>query len=109
MAAIKNGVTIRGVSPEIVMAWPIVVGIFDAAGYNPVLTSVTGGRHGRGTLHHHGYAMDIRTRHIPSMEEKRKIANALKIRLGEEFDVVFHDGSQPGVAEHIHIEYDHRP
>jgi hypothetical protein len=109
MATIKPGASIRGISPEMAIAWPIIVGVFNAAGYNPVLTSGTDGKHGRYTLHNHGYALDLRSWHIKSRDEKQAILRTLKARLGGEFDVLWHDGTEPKIKEHYHIEFDHRP
>jgi len=106
-ASIKSGVSIWGISPEIAIAWPIIVATFDGAGYDAEITSGTGGVHTHGSLHYHGYAIDIRTHHVSTKSEKIAILNVLKQRLGDQFDVVLEAEGTPN--EHIHIEFDHRP
>ena len=99
MLRIKNGVKIRGVQPELMLAAQIVEGIYNS--YNNsecVITAARDGTHMTKSFHYVGYALDFRTRHIP---EGWREGLHLKIQraLGEEFDVVLE-------KTHIHVEFD---
>lgn len=61
-----------------------------------VITSARDGHHSLTSLHEAGAAVDLRTNNAP--EGKRQpIADAIKHRLGLDFDVLFE-------GDHIHIE-----
>ena len=93
MIALKAGVKLSGVRPEIVLAIMVARSIF----YDLVVTSVTEDAPGRvsGSLHPVGLAFDFRLQHLPVTERQ---ADRLGEALGSEFDVVF-SGS------HIHVEF----
>ena len=99
MLRLKKGVKIRGLQPEIILAAFIADGIF--AAYNNsecVITAARDGTHMTKSLHYVGYAIDLRTRHIP-IGWREKVANQLARALGDEYDVVLE-------KTHIHVEYD---
>lgn len=96
---IKNGVKIRALQPELVLAAQIVASIYtqyDNA--ECVITSVRDGIHNTRSLHYVGYAIDFRTRHIPE-GWREKLYRDIQRALGEEFDVVLE-------KTHIHVEFD---
>lgn len=63
-----------------------------------VVTSVTEGRHGLGSLHYKGLAFDIRiSAWTPMMVEN--VTNGIKKDLGPDWDVVLE-------TDHIHVEHD---
>ena len=97
---IKPGVDLRGLQPQMVMAYLIACDVYAKHG-SPgmcVITSASDGVHGPNSLHYKGMALDLRTRHlIPAMLDK--IAPELRIALGDQFDVVRE-------ADHFHIEFD---
>lgn len=97
MTEIKKGVKINGVKPEMVLGIIIIQSVFDKHGKTLVITEVTGGKHGYGSLHYSGNAVDIRTRDF-TLEETNIIANDLREALRENFDVVVEN-------THIHAEY----
>ena len=92
---IKRGVRARGMSPEILLAIVIAEGIWESLGSELVITSLTDGRHGVGSYHHTGDAVDLRLPRSRAPEA----ANKLSHKLGEGYDVVLE-------GNHIHVEYD---
>ena len=95
MISFKQGVELNGVRPEIVAAM-IVVGL--VAGRDIVITSVTEGKHSRGSLHYIGHAFDIRIRDIKNPEDIDSLVMTIREHLTDEFDVVLE-------ATHIHVEF----
>jgi hypothetical protein len=93
----KEGIKIAGVSPEIVLAIFCADSIWTRFNQDLVVTEVTGGKHGVGSLHYVGHAVDLRTRYF-SNTEKQLVFEALKKALGENYDVILH-------STHIHVEF----
>jgi hypothetical protein len=93
--AIKPGVRVLGMKPEILLAIEIAHTLFQEQAQYLTITSVTDGAHMAGSLHHAGLAVDLR---LPSANADKIIAQ-LAIRLGAEYDVVLEQ-------DHIHVEYD---
>ncbi len=89
----KSGVQIRGIRPEIAVA----LSVASLLRTDVVCTSVTEGKHSRGSLHYVGAACDLRTRHLAPPELASFVRN-LRGALTEEFDVV-------AESDHIHIEF----
>lgn len=99
MIRVKDGVKLSGLRPEILLAIYVIDGIYESNGINyTYITSCTDGKHGRGSLHYVGLAVDIRTNIIPSQGEKDKIREQIAYSLGQEYDVVLE-------STHLHIEY----
>ena len=99
MLRLKEGVKIKGLQPEMVLAAQIVEGVY--ASYNNaecVITSVRDGIHNTHSFHYVGYAIDFRTRHIPG-GWLHKLERDIKRALGSEFDVVLE-------KTHLHVEFD---
>ena len=96
---IKSGVDLRGIKPQIAVAYTILCTIFQRHVSAPcVITSASDGTHGPNSLHYQGLALDIRTRHvIPAM--LLLIVRDAKNELGDQFDVVQED-------DHLHVEFD---
>jgi hypothetical protein len=95
---LKSGVRVQGIRPELILAIVIADGVWrDDAGAEMVVTSVTDGRHSRGSLHYTGAAFDIRTRDLVP-DTVPDLAERLRKALGEDYDVVLE-------ATHIHVEY----
>ena len=93
---IKNGVDLRGLTPQMAIAYIIACRCYGQ--YDCVITSASDGKHGQNSLHYKGQALDLRTRHING-QGLQAIYNKLKESLGEQFDVVLE-------ADHIHLEHD---
>ena len=94
---IKKGVKMTGMSVPILLAINIANEVYKKNYQELVVTELTGGQHGRSSLHYVGNAVDIRTRDISSVALTR-IAAQLVEALGENYDVVKE-------STHIHIEY----
>ncbi len=87
-------------SPQIGLAIVLAGKVFNEMGYDLVVTSVCDGKHGAGSMHYLGNAIDCRRRHLLA-----GAVNPLFLRLREAlpkdlgFDVVLE-------KTHFHIEYD---
>lgn len=96
---IKAGVDLRGISPQIAVAYTVACAIYmERAGIHCWITSASDGKHGPNSLHYKGQALDLRT---SSLSGALAIAvhASLKAALGEQFDVVLE-------SDHIHLEFD---
>ena len=93
---IKNGVDLRGLSPQMAIAYTIACRCYGQ--YDCVITSASDGKHGPNSLHYKGQALDLRTRHLNG-QGLQSVYHKLKESLGDQFDVVLE-------ADHIHIEFD---
>lgn len=98
--SLKAGVKIDLLKPQIVLAFGIIQSIY--AHYGETDCVITSGYDGGGihmvdSLHFKGFALDIR---LPKQGTKWSLIHqAIKIALGEQFDVLFE-------KNHYHIEYD---
>ena len=93
---IKHGVDLRGLSPQMAIAYTIACRCYGQ--YDCVITSANDSKHGPNSLHYKGQALDLRTRHLNG-QGLQAVYHKLKESLGEQFDVVLE-------ADHIHLEYD---
>lgn len=93
---IKNGVDLRGLTPQMAIAYTIACRCYGQ--YDCVITSASDGKHGPNSLHYNGQALDLRTRHING-QGLQLVVDKLKEALGSQFDVVLE-------SDHIHLEYD---
>lgn len=97
MISIKPGARIGGLRPEMALALVMADQVYGAHGYDLVTTEGTGGKHGTGSLHYVGLAVDLRTSNVP-MGEVGAVAADLRAALGAEYDVVVE-------SDHIHVEF----
>lgn len=95
--AIKHGVRIHGIRPEVVLAAFIVEGTMREAGYATTITSCVDGSHSNASLHYTGSALDIRTRDIPA-DKLELLRTSIADRLGMDFDFILE-------ADHFHLEW----
>lgn len=95
---VVNDVKISGIQPEAVLAMVVADGIFRHMALPCVITSVTGGKHMKGSLHPRGLAFDIRTRSL-SNTNKVFLLSELTNSLPNDFDIVDEN-------DHIHVEFD---
>lgn len=99
----KDGVDPTGVKPEILVGLMVADGVYTDYNVATVVTSITDGQHGRSSLHAFGFAVDLRTKHLPADVDKGILASQIQRRLGSKYDVIFEP--QP---QHIHMEFDPR-
>ena len=92
---IKPGVRVRGLKPEAVIALIVAKGVYEAHGYECVLTSGTDGSHSSGSYHYTGEAIDLR---LPPADSQL-VRDELAERLGADYDVILE-------SDHIHCEHD---
>ena len=104
---IKEGVSIRGLQPQMFHAWNVAGEVYEEShGVDCILTAGVDGKHGRGSLHYVGFAIDLRIRNLlpgwqltPELVEAAELVNIkLQNRLGFEYDVVLE-------SNHFHIEF----
>ena len=93
---IKNGVDLRGLQPQMAIAYTIACKVYGQ--YACVITSGSDSKHGPNSLHYVGKALDLRTNNLPS-PAVQSIVDKLKEALGAQFDVCLED-------THIHVEFD---
>lgn len=103
--SIKPGVDLRGLQPQMAIAYTIACEIYARHGSTGmcVITSASDGVHGPNSLHYKGLALDLRTNNIIDAFLP-VIVRELTAALGEQFDVVFEDSHGPN--QHVHIEFD---
>lgn len=70
-----------------------------------LITSGNDGKHMQDSKHFTDEALDFRTHHLTSTE-KFNLINAVKDRLGRDYDVILEDAGKDN--EHLHIEYDQK-
>lgn len=100
MLSIKNTVDLHGIQPETIIAVIVSNDVYARLGHECVVTSCLDSQHRSGTLHKHGFAVDLRTKHIPT-EKQSALASEIATRLGPQFDVILE-------SDHLHIEFDNR-
>lgn len=124
VSSIKSGggTSIRGIRPEMAIAHNIIDAVFAKYDTIATITSGTDSKHGKGSLHFVGLALDYRIRELREVAratmvpmEKRSIEDVvnrayeslcekvcadMRASLGEEFDVVLEFEKL-----HIHVEF----
>jgi hypothetical protein len=93
---IKRGVDVVGINPELVLAYCIAQQVYAEYGAECIITSVKEGKHGWGSLHYVGLAIDLRIRHLEEGHAEL-IAADLRDKLGPQFDCVLE-------KTHLHLE-----
>jgi len=96
---LKDGVSLNGIKPEVVVALIVCNDIFKNYGQDMVVTSVMDGTHGSKSLHRYGYAVDIRTRNFQYQSDIDLVVKDMKEYLTEDYDIIKE-------SDHIHLEYD---
>jgi hypothetical protein len=94
---LKEGVNLENVSWRMFHAAVIAEAVYDKFGAELVITSANDGKHGDKTLHHKGFALDLRTWNLNGRE--MRAAHELQEALGDGYDVVLE-------KDHIHLEWD---
>lgn len=94
---IKPGVSVTGLRPEMILALMAAQRVYADLGASVILTSALEGKHGYGSLHFAGLAVDIRIKNLRAGEAKIAASN-IKEALGAQYDTVLE-------KNHIHIEF----
>lgn len=97
---LKNGAWFLGMNGVMILACVVANDVLKELGivHGATITEGTGDKHGRGSRHFVGFAIDVRHREL-SAERQQLAVQMLRERLGEDFDVVLE-------PTHIHIEFD---
>ncbi len=95
---IKAGVDLRGLKPQMAIAYTIASFVYARHGKECTITSASDSQHGPNSLHYQGLALDLRTNTLPPIDVA-VVHRELKIALGPQFDVI-------NEATHLHIEFD---
>lgn len=95
---ITDGVDLRGLKPQMALAYCIAQAVYARRNYDCWITSASDGKHGPDSLHYSGCGLDLRTRHLRA-ESVHLVYSELRAALGKQFDVVLED-------DHIHVEFD---
>lgn len=106
MNSIKHGTVLYGLQPEMAFCHTFVMAVYKSHSIPCIPTSITGKKHGTGSLHPVGYAVDYRTKHILGAN-RRQVIDLLVKDLKNALpccDVIFEYEDEP--EEHIHIEFD---
>jgi hypothetical protein len=96
---IKAGVRLLGIRPELVVAILVCESVYRDNSTEMWITSCVEGTHIRASKHYTGCAFDIRTSNLSSKNPPQAMADLIRSRLGEDFDVVLE-------KDHIHVEFD---
>jgi len=93
----SKGSKVNGLRTEILLAVMIADSVYKRHSKELVITEGTGGKHGHGSLHYVGQAIDIRTNYF-TKEQTELVASEIKEALNEQYDVVIE-------KTHMHIEF----
>jgi hypothetical protein len=102
MIALKKGVKLRLLSPQMVVALMIVHAVYARNNAICTVTSANDSTHSLNSLHYGGNALDFRTKNYAS--NKSMLLEEVKQSLGDEYDVVLEGLDTDN--EHMHVEYD---
>lgn len=99
MIQIKEGVSIIGLDPKLMMALIIADQVYNDHGIEDcVLTSGTDSKHSDHSHHYKGLAIDIRTSNV-EVAMRAPIVAVIQKHLGNEYQVILEN-------DHIHVEFD---
>ena len=98
MIKIKRGVDLRLLTPQVLLAVAVAESLFFQRDIAVVITSGRDSRHGKGSLHYMGNAVDLRIRALTAFNAAA-VAEELADCLGDQYDVVLE-------SDHIHVEFD---
>lgn len=97
MKRIKKGVNISNLKPQMLIAWDVIDILMARVYKDAMITSGCDSKHGRGSLHYIGHALDFRDYDL-TRDQKETMKREFNDALGDDFDFVIE-------ADHIHIEY----
>jgi len=106
MMFLKDGVSIDGMQPEIMIALMVAKDVFAEHGIDLCITSGVEGEHGPRSKHYEGKAVDLRRRDIKTqviaeliLEKLQERLNGSKGNFKGQFDIVLE-------KTHYHLEFD---
>lgn len=103
MLQFKQGVQVKLLQPQMLLALQVVEEEFSKMGLDTVVTSCNDGTHSEFSKHYSGAAFDFRTKHSGGLG--KGLAASIRLRLAHiGFDVLFEYPGQDN--EHIHVEFD---
>lgn len=92
-----------GIRPELSLALVICDQVYENKGvYEMVITSLKDGTHKPGSWHYYGWAADIRSKNVGTLENKNIILETLRSTLGAQWEVFLENTGKP--QEHFHLE-----
>jgi len=97
MIKIKTGAEVNGLRTEMLLAITVADTLYTKHNVDCVITEGTGGKHGIGSLHYVGLAVDLRTRDM-DVDTQVKVRQELQEALGRQYDVLRE-------KDHMHIEF----
>lgn len=103
MISFKAGIRLTGLQTETLAGLAVVASILTERGYGTTVTSGSEGVHMEDSLHYKGLALDIRSKHLLSMNEKEEVLVECQGALGENYDFILENVGQP--TEHFHLEF----
>lgn len=103
MLSLKEGACVKGLKAEVLLGYLIVASVLHTYGYGAVITEGSGGTHMPESLHYEGYAVDIRSKHVKTIEEKESIMATAVKALGSNFDLILENLGLEN--EHWHLEF----
>lgn len=95
-SAVKAGVKLAGIRAELVLAFVVAIKLHPTG--DVTITSCMDGKHGRGSKHYVGQALDLRIHNL-APDQRIEWRNSVALSLGVEYDVVLEE-------DHLHIEFD---
>lgn len=104
--AIKDGVRLENVKPQMVLAAFVIASRFDDEGYDCVITGGSEDAPGRSStsLHPSGFALDFRLNHIANRGRAHRLLLAISGSLPEDqYDLIAHGDAH---NYHLHVEFD---
>lgn len=100
MIKIKEGVQFSVLREEIWRLFPILENVFLKAASDCVITCGTDG-HDADDPHTHGFAIDLRTKHMAKEKRNTVIVNLRRL-LADRYTVLLEDDGGPN--EHLHLQ-----
>ncbi len=102
MISVKQGVRLEEIS-GIIIGFMVVASVLHSYGYGTIITAGIDGDHMKTGLHYKGLALDLRSKHIESLEQKQEILGVCKQALQSNYDFFIENLGQDD--EHFHLEF----
>lgn len=104
MIRLKDSVNLNTIKPELIIGIMVLYSVMHEFNIEMVITSAADSKHSENSLHYQGYAVDIRSKHIPSRSRKFEILAIAKNLMDKQFDIILESEGEDN--EHYHLEYD---